>query len=697
MYSNAKYAILMMLITLLATVSCIYEPMRDCQEESSELEEGVFEGYSLSFKVTLDRLGGSEATKAGEYNPLEFEESYIDPEKFRVLFFDKYDKFLFESKSRWVKQLSSAGNGSEWLVSVPMYPYGNDEQENWEWDKIREVLTTQEFKIAILANRPRRDWYPGFANGVSLTSRWYDNEGPYWSSENTRWGTDTKTVFDLHHCQFDPMYLGKSHDKTDAVSNIYGVYDFVMGNWKETGQAYSGVTDATPVSDLPTMSSTASWVEWKEGKGYDGVELRKYDKGAFGDRYKNTGNSSGNENAAKYSINPSMSHPIPMYGIQLFNPITAWIKGTPFNLSNITNKDKVEGYEYEYKSISLLRSVVKLELWIGKTSFPTRPSIVTLWYSNIYSRCEPMNVWDPTDEIWKDHDNGCEWRDIMNYGPICSDQFSTNNIQGRAVSRWPDSGVDNTPGSGSILNYQTALSWYYGVWSLPRPFDPDNPGDDVDKDYPNGKPRWMFEGKVNGFTIKDIASKSQTKSKDYPNIFNPCIQRNKIVLVNVEGDLSDKYNDGYWHFVAYTGERNMIDPNRIPQMRSTSYAINWMFKNGTVNDTEADYYCIPIADYNDGHNETARNCFGPYKGIDFGEGNLPSTINEKKFGDNKLMSGYAAQVAKQKEITEMPWPLLRNHVYRIKIGTASTTTKSGETQLIVESSDDFHSKSLKID
>ena len=681
---NGKYRILVLLLMLVVLVSCVKDPEMDCLDNNSETF-GFTDGYSLNLKVTLDNFGGSATRATGD--PMEELDNYIDPEKFRVLFFDKDDKFLFESKSRWVKLLSNTGKGVQWLVSVPMYPYGNDEVENWHWDDIKKELMKDKFKIAILANRPPKDWYAEL-KGIDLPSHWYENSGPYWGDNQSKWGDDTKTVFNLHHCQYDPMYLGKSHD--NDFPTIYGAYDFIMDDWGKGTKPDDTPADVKNNKDdykytEPKMGATSSWVVWgRNGADYHGESIPdKYDKD-FGQYYEGDFGA-----VARPSRLPEYTYPIPMYGIQVFNPITNWVKGTPFNLSKITDDPK-DGDGYNYKSISLLRSVVKLELWISQKSFPKPPSFVALWYSNIYSRCEPMNVWDPTDEIWKDHNNGCEWLRIMEHGPICSGQTFTDA---------PANRKDN-----DIETYQKSLSWYYGAWMVP-----DN----------EGKPRWDFVGEENGFTIKDVPDYNQyynttgealsyPKGPDdypFPKIFNTCIQRNKLVICSETGDLNKyddhdgyEFNDGYWHYVAYTGERNMIDVNKIPQMsESNAYAITWMFKDGKKDDIGSNYYFIPIADYgtkannpNQNKNVKAREVFGPYKAGSQNTNvrkNLPNAIDSYA---NNIRSSI-------KDVDEMPWPLLRNHVYRIKIGAEPSETRAGEMNIVVESSADLHSRSLKID
>lgn len=653
MNNQKRNNIFVFLFACFALVSCI----DDLEPYLDDVPAELTKGYSLQLVVTLDNFGGISggSTRATGYmskeNPMKEWENYIDPEKFRVLFFNDKEQFLFESKSRWVKQLNSSNNGlSQWLVSIPMFSYGNDIDYDWDWDAIREEMTKKEFRIAILANRPIKDFSAGYSeSGLDGTPKWIDNRGPYWKKNHTSWGAgvgDTiRTVFDLHHCQYDPLYHAKSAGGNTAANYSDNFYDFIMGDYdlNEKGKPVNGDNDY--INRRPKMGATVSFLYWGklgEEETYKGITLVSKDSD-----YPNK------TQQVKYTILPDKSHPIPMYGIQKFNPIgDAWIKGTPFNLSQIIdNQDS----KYTLKSISLLRSVVKLELCIRKDLFNNKkPPLVTLWYPNIYSRCEPMDVWTPTEELWKDHETECEWIDIMNYG-----LFSSN------AQNLPGGNRRNTTDKS---NFQKILSWYYGVWG---------------ENGPDGKPRWEFKRANNEGKVTPVTNNVPS----YPHIFNTCIQRNKAVICNEKGDLSDEYDDDYWHYIVYTGERNMIDPNKIPDLTATNYAISWMFKDGrtgTGTGKDKAYYFIPIANYNSATgNKKAQACFGPY--------NLTS---HDLTGD---MKDYAKNLYNMEKIDkdEMPWPLLRNHHYKIIIDSPSSSTRTIEEGGLTVQSENLYSESLR--
>lgn len=449
---------------------------------TDETEEEYDGGDMINIIVTLDNMGGSIASRTTP-SELTYLENYVDPKKLRVLFFDSDDKFLFESMSRWVKRLDPTSTNSTWSVSVPLYSYGNDKGDyDWEWDKIRKKLTSEQFKVAILANRPAYQYLPDLDQS-EFDKYWFDNTGPNWTRRNSvvYEGNDgaVKDVFDLHHSQFDPIYYNKSIEPNGGGN----AYDFIMADW-EVG--------TTAVEGQPKLSSTSAWFQ------YDLAGNTPTDPRGWG---------------YKKSRLPSEEEPIPMYGIQLFEPLTTWKKGTTIEL----NRDGD-------KAVSLLRSVVKLELLVPTGMGGDNGYDVVLFYGNWFARCEPMDVWTPTDQIWKENhgtmdgwnSEDCEWKNIWNFGPLVNAN-TLNNING----------------------YQQRLSWIYGAWRAEK--------------------GWSFGTTINTY-FDGQYKRGNTYSPQYafPKIFNPCMQRLNRVYID------RTYSDGdYDHFVVYCGERNINDPTRL--------------------------------------------------------------------------------------------------------------------------------------
>lgn len=570
---------------MLMLLSCV----RDITAENDGRAESMFgdDVYSLNLAVTLDNMGTRGSVTDSDPKRITKYENYINLERFRVLFFDADDMFLFESKNRWVKQTDINDEFSSWFVSIPFGPFGNDsygEGKEYDWDAIRNHLTSKPFKVAILANRPAQLLYPGFLDSeLELPNGVFDNDGPYWGPADT----GKKSIFDLHHYQYDIIYADKGNHKNGASESYY---DFVMDKIN---------------TNQPTMGSAINWVSFDNGDT---------------DKELLTGS-----NYMRNIKMPSEEHPIPMYGIQIFDPIppSQWKAGTPFDLSNIP-ADAFPNAKYEYKSISLLRSCVRLDLKIPKSiKNGQKPQVVSLWYSNIYSRCEPMDTWTPTDQIWKgNHDKDCEWLSILNYGPICT---------------------NSSPGNGTTKAlYQQRISWFYGIWK---------------------EKGWQFMTR-SGSRVTPVA---ETSTTPYPHIFNPCIQRNKVIRCNY-GDVSDYYNDGYYHWVVYTGERNINDPNTLPNMTKNPYiacfVISW---------DKSKYYCIPLLNYAQNNDADRSSVFGPHTHDIYSGAQWPSA-----------MDTYMNSLITETNKNNYPYPLLRNHIYRFTL-TGTRAEGDGDDDIVISS------------
>lgn len=638
---------------------------------TDETEEEYDGGDMINIIVTLDNMGGSIASRTTP-SELTYLENYVDPQKLRVLFFDSNDKFLFESMSRWVKRLDPTSANSTWSVSVPLYSYGNDKGDyDWEWDKIRKELTSKQFKVAILANRPAYQYYPDLNDAV-FGDYWYDNSGPNWTRRNSvvYEGNDgaVKDVFDLHHCQFDPIYFNKSYDKgTDGSDRGGKAYDFIMGDW----------TPGTETSEgIPKMGATSSWLDFSNNdkvKDPRGWGMRK-------------------------SRLPSEEEPIPMYGIQLFEPLKTWKKGTTIELNR-------EGD----KAVSLLRSVVKVDLLVPTGFGGENGYDVVVFYGNWFTRCEPMDVWTPTDQIWVSKHGStapgawargdCEWMNIWNYGTIANN----NQING-------------------VNSYKQRLSWIYGAWRAEKGW---SFGNAIDNYFDSENRRSLVNGEAR-----------YNPTYPFPKIFNPCVQR--ITTVYVDKTYSE---GGYDHFVIYTGERNVNDPSSLVNPSSSgsgnSPVLYWCIVTGDKDD-EGKYtgyvdrlsgqgdniynaelcahtYCFPMVDYDNGAD--LFNCtregilitnvkgVGPGGLWTPGNSNYPIGINTAQnnagYANGTGMGEYMMRVAGHASYTgsnyvrvgdqvgitysgrDIPLPLLRNHVYTLTLdfGNGATSRSSSKPSL----------------
>lgn len=149
---------------------------------------------------------------------------------------------------------------------------------------------------------------------------------------------------------------------------------------------------------------------------------------------------------------------IPMYGVQDFPALKNWQEGSTYNLSGESDTD-----DNSEKNIYLLRSVAKIEVYL-----PQKPIEIKIHNINRSARCEPMDVFTPTNKIWLkedefiDHtsqlidDNNdlnslCEWYRIGNHG-LYSTSSSKDNWLPWFYSSW-HLGVNNESDTSIDLSY----------------------------------------------------------------------------------------------------------------------------------------------------------------------------------------------------------------------------------------------------
>lgn len=582
--------------------------------------EAFSEGYSVAFEMSLDRMGGGDGTKAGDIDDARIEawENYVNPEEFRILFFDKDDHFLFESKTRWFTSMASYDGGSRWRVGVPIFSYLSDSydeniststdfsvDESYNWDRIMEIMRSQSFKVAILANRPSDIAVPELSD-LTEDERDVDSfglNGPFWSPKNSiasytdaelqdHWD-DIRTVFDLHHCQYDPFYENKNTNG--------GPYTFIMKKDKVTVR--DKATNTMVSRSGYYMGAVSSWLHPDRERRYGGSTRYFYRLPESQILNVSSGNDFGANRITKNQY-------IPMYGIQKFDALTKWTKGSTYNLSGQTGS---QTGDYDYKSISLLRSVVKLELRIPKLDKNGNSVIVDnewaqICANNFLARCEPMDVWTPTNLLWKNHNDACEWRDIRAYGLYADD---------------------------SNVDYRVKLSWFYGAW---------------EKDE-----KWSFG---------DVKVVPETETTQYPRIFNPITQRLQLAFI------TDCYfeTEAYHRWIIYCGEKNMNDPNDLNNLSSEGY-VNF-FRIRVKRGSRNEIYHMPITDYSSDKNpikdylvqsfSSESDAINKIKEI----GSYPTHMSDRD--GNSSGKNYYKEI-KNTDPKNYPYPLLRNHMYRLTV------------------------------
>ena len=294
---------------------------------------------------------------------------------------------------------------------------------------------------------------------------------------------------------------------------------------------------------------------------------------------------------------------IPMYGIQNFDPITNWGVVETLDLSQTG------------RYIDLIRSVAKVEVYMPKDR---DIFYIGMRSMNSSSRCEPMDVENPTIQGWQKfkgsgahdatynpiHDaDHCEWFDIKNYGP----------------------------GYSHASNYSSWLSWFYGSWNKKL----DGYGKEITD--PTGYWQWNF-------TEKGVTLAAEKTGAKYPHIFNPFINRTDFCeFVKVDDEVSgmDKY-------ILYVPDKNIDDPNTVGDLASTPKVMHIEYRFFKDGEEKRDQYLDD--------NQCYRIYFTDY-----------DTNSDIKKVTATEFDAYELTGLEKNDF----WPVMRNHIYRFYVnGTA---------------------------
>lgn len=649
-------------LPLALTVSCTDDVISMTPEDDfSDVPEAIKNGYSVSFTVTLPSLG-AEGTSLNDVLTgnayLREIENYVDLEKLRVLFFTctnstddsgKYDYFLFESRSRWVSEISDAlTTQASWQVTSPVFTYGNTEV--YDWEAIRNALTTKPFKIALLVNRPDKVSFGNFDDKFTGIITFDTDRGPNWGPENTwKEGDENnranwKTINDLHHCQWDPIYSSKNQG--------VHVYDFIME------KPYANVEFKKYEIPLEIQSGVGSY-NMMGALSYWTVKEDSLDKS--GNQIWEVNKNTGIKETVKrkepldptkdknFYFHPTKEQGIPMYGVQKFSAIPDWKPGTPYNVSI---QETGSTGSYTRKNVHLLRSLVKLELKIPKQMTKANGEVVDidvkypyLYYSNVMARCEPLDVATPTELLWKtdimnneDPKTRCEWENIYRYGPI----VTKDENEGKKYE-------DGQRAAG-VNTFHSRYAWFYGAW----------------KDWWHYNYNVPDNEKKAGATVYGY-NKSQYENDPnipYPRIYNPVIQRNGIAGI----EYCKIEDPDYHYFVVYTGERNINDPSSVNEFKTDNAEVAF-FKF----QIEKVWYIVGITDY--AKNGYIKNWSSGFK-----------DLAEYK----KAMCGYQGP-------DNWNWPLLRNHVYTFTVTKIGDLTDNAGIDVQVVSTENREAPAIRYD
>lgn len=317
-------------------------------------------------------------------------------------------------------------------------------------------------------------------------------------------------------------------------------------------------------------------------------------------------------------IMPDKNNPIPMYGIQDFDPIGEyWTPGELFNLSAFNGLHPER--KYNYKWISLLRSVAKVELKIAKAPFnEKKPQYVYMRSMNQTARLNPIDVLTPTDQIWygdAEHNiAGIEQEtyNIQAYGPM---------FQGR-----------NAPITDTVETFWKRLAWFHGIWTHPIVGISD-PKDATQK--------WGWNNK---FKTEEI-----DKAIPFPRVFNPHINRSDYTHFHYDGQ------DGtYWYYTLYMPEKHMTDSNKASDLTQKPKCLHIEMRWEGVNDDSGlddnASYRIYFADTKMGGTPSGFYDRDDYENVTNTEGRPYDGAYEYDLANLKTF-----------------YPIVRNHVYEVTV------------------------------
>lgn len=259
-----KISTLTAILTLMAMTltSCIMDEL-DLRE--SLIREKIEKGFCISFDVELDPMSedsgtGTRATQLIMGNPTEYE-SYIDRQNgFDVRVFtcqEGKDYFLFESKARWIDDLTTGADGNyRWQVTIPVYDLGEaDSEYSPYWEQIRETLCRHDFKVALYVNH---------AKNREIKRLW--TVGDSWILK----GSSAMTINDIHHTveggAYNPVFAKGENDTQRAFDmiidfqSIDGQRTGLMGPARDWTGARSEMDYASFDQKFSELADTRRWI-----------------------------------------------------------------------------------------------------------------------------------------------------------------------------------------------------------------------------------------------------------------------------------------------------------------------------------------------------------------------------------------------------------------------------------------------------
>lgn len=234
---------------------------------------------------------------------------------------------------------------------------------------------------------------------------------------------------------------------------------------------------------------------------------------------------------------PTKEYAIPMYGVQTFDPVKEEYlqMGQTYNLSSRNILNSGERDEYNHKKVYLLRSMAKVELLLPVGE---EPEHVYFRFMNRTNRCEPVDVYTPTNEIWDNIDN----------------EITAATLKGTFFDKDIVKEYDT---------YRNALAWFYGAWTEWK--------DDA---------KWDWNGAA--------TYEPDPAAPIIPRVFNTRINRSnyahfikdEVVNVPMYGQMQ--------RYILYVPEKNVADPNVRGDMSNTPKVAHIELRYAQHNDDNLD-------------------------------------------------------------------------------------------------------------
>ena len=307
----------------------------------------------------------------------------------------------------------------------------------------------------------------------------------------------------------------------------------------------------------------------------------------------------------RIGIEPSEENPIPMYGVQNFTKLgNDWEEGTTFDISAARGQEDV-------KPISLIRSLAKVEVYL-----PQKAKHIYMRSMNRTSRCEPIDVQTPTNDLWsQNHKNGeCEWFNIQAYDP--------------GLKYY---GEDSPPSKekGELSEYKNWLSWFYGSWQ-----------------------EWEWD-----FSKKNVTVPASYNTPKYPHLFYPDINRSDFCHLIYVGYVAGKGHK----YILYMPEKNISDPNYVGFKTSIPKVahIEYRYDNNTDNLEDNECHRIYFTNY------TLDTSLGPIN-------NYIKNVSKDGYEIYERNEGviYGGNIMGEVNHLQLHWPIMRNHIYEFIVNSS---------------------------